>query len=183
MKIGAKVTHINACKMLEELEKFRNKLTITGNIPSGYCVSFKTLSEDDLKELLSLFGYSDIEQAEKVEEYVEDPSLREKLNEIIEHIYEKRALNAVKLLKEVTGLGLKDAKDVVDTIRSRNESLLGTTPFGPVPEQPLVADTLSIIAKCLPFLSEEGRTAIMKGFSKAELYKYRGTIHGASYGI
>ena len=136
---------------------------IHGNAIEGFKLSLSGLT---MKELLEIAEKLKVEI--RVEQTIEDPVVRSQLKEIFQEAKEGHKLGAVKMIKDLTGAGLKESKDMLDDNyeRMRNEN-----------------NYIVFWLSAYPHFPQSMKDQIAKAFSSAELRDYRGAITGVDIGI
>lgn len=137
-----------------------------------YSIIIDSLSKEKLKSVLDVLGieiFSD-KEIENLDMYVQRPELRSGLEDVVDHIRRKAKLNAVKTFKDLSGMGLRESKDVIDILSLEIDR---------DPE----ADWIKLYMVSLSRLTDEAQTFVLSAFSPRELHQYRGPINSQRFGI
>jgi ribosomal protein L7/L12 len=139
-------------------------ITTSGGL---YTLTLRNMTIEELGEILKQCTDYENEEIENLDMVVENPLGAERLKEAYHNMKSGQLLYAVKLVKEGFGIGLKDAKDLVDTLRNND----------------LRENVEEQVFSRWSYFNQEQREHLSKAFSPSQMRKWRGTIAGSKFGV
>jgi hypothetical protein len=145
-------------------------IRVIGDNFSGFQVVIDGLELSDLKYFEKVCEDLEVKDYEKLSDQVADQDLRTRLLEIWRNISSDnpQKLFAVKEIKDITGLGLKEAKDMLDTmfltVKKHND---------------FASFWISNMPNMIPEIAER----LSLAFNEKEVYSMRGRITASRTGI
>lgn len=141
-----------------------------------YNVSFSNLTPEELRNLLETSSDYSTENILQLDMIVENVIGEEKLKEAYNLSHDAQYLNAVKAFKEGFEVGLKEAKDIIDIIRSNDK---GTT----LQSNEYDKDIKNHIFTRWSRFTTSQQAILETAFSLETMRKYRGAITGSKFNI